>query len=457
VSTTVPTFDVANPATGEVFAQAPECTREQLDAVFAAAAAAQPGWAADPDARKAALLAGSAAIMQDAEEIARLLVAEQGKPLAQAVEEVQGASWWIAHHAKLRLDPEVVHDDERSYVEVRRRPMGVVAAITPWNFPLLLAAWKLGPALSTGNTVVLKPSPYTPLSTLLVVEKLAAALPEGVLAAVTGGNDLGAWMTAHPVPRKVSFTGSIATGRRIHEAVSGDLKRVTLELGGNDAAILLDDIDPGKVAKRVFGAAFMNAGQLCCAVKRVYVPEALHDDVVDALAAIGEAYVVGDGLEPGTQMGPLNNRPHLDRVRGLVDEAVAAGARVATGGSTLDRDGNFYAPTILAGARDGMAIVDEEQFGPALPVIPYSAVEDAVAAANGTSFGLGGSVWGADDDRATEIASRLDCGTAWVNTHAANAPYQPFGGTKLSGVGTENGRWGLEAFTEVQVLHRARR
>ncbi|MEV4257116.1 aldehyde dehydrogenase family protein, partial [Spirillospora sp. NPDC049652] len=336
------------------------------------------------------------------------------------------------------------------------RPLGVVAAITPWNFPLLLAAWKLGPALLAGNTVVLKPSPYTPLSSLLLGEALRDVLPPGVLNVVSGGDELGAWMTAHPVPRKISFTGSVTTGKRVAASAAPDLKRVTLELGGNDPAILLDDVDPAAVAAKLFGAAFTNNGQVCSAVKRVYAPEAIYDDVVEALAARAREAKVGDGAAEGVEYGPINNRPQYERVSELVADAIAGGAKAAAGGRPMDRPGYFFEPTILAGAEDGTRIVDEEQFGPALPVIAYRDLDEAVARANGTHFGLSGSVWGGDADRAAEVAGRLECGTSWVNTHLALAPHQPFGGFKWSGVGVENGPWGLSGFTELQVIHRAR-
>jgi acyl-CoA reductase-like NAD-dependent aldehyde dehydrogenase len=342
-------------------------------------------------------------------------------------------------------------------VEVVRRPLGVVAAITPWNFPLVLAAWKIAPALLAGNTMVLKPSPFTPLSTLKMGEILASVLPPGVLNVVSGGDELGSWMTAHPVPRKISFTGSVSTGKRVAAAAAPDLKRVTLELGGNDPAILLDDVDPATVADSVFRQAFANNGQVCSAIKRVYVPEAIYDTVVEALAEKARAAKVGDGTLADTELGPINNKPQFERVSGLVADAIAGGARAAAGGKPMDGPGYFFQPTILADVTDGVRIVDEEQFGPALPVIAYRDIDDALARANATHFGLSGSVWGADPVRAGQVAEQLECGTAWVNTHLALAPHQPFGGAKWSGIGVENGPWGYYGFTELQVVHRAKR
>jgi acyl-CoA reductase-like NAD-dependent aldehyde dehydrogenase len=451
------TLGVINPATGEVHAQAPDCSREQLDRAMAAAAGAYRGWRSDIEARRKALHAAGDLLMAKASELAPVLTAEQGKPLKEASLEVMGAAVWLKYYADLDLPREVIQDDERAFVEVVRRPMGVVAAITPWNYPLLLAAWKIAPALLAGNTIVLKPSPYTPLTTLKAGELLREVLPAGVFNVVSGGDELGAWMTAHPTPRKISFTGSVDTGKRVAASAAPDLKRVTLELGGNDPAILLDDVDPAAVAGKIFAGAFQNNGQVCSAIKRVYVPEALYDDVVEALAAKARAAKVGDGTHEGVTLGPINNRPQFERVSALVADALAGGARAAAGGKAIDGPGYFFEPTILADVRDGSRIVDEEQFGPALPVIPYSSLDEAVERANATTFGLSGSVWSRDPERAAEVAADLECGTSWVNAHIALAPHQPFGGFKWSGVGVENGPWGLYGFTELQVLHRPAR
>jgi acyl-CoA reductase-like NAD-dependent aldehyde dehydrogenase len=450
------TFGVVNPATGGVFAEAPDCSREQLGAAMAAAASAFPDWRVDVDARRAGLRSAAAALMDRQDELAGLVTSEQGKPLRAAALEVASAARWLEAAAALELPREVVQDDERALVEVVRRPLGVVAAITPWNYPLLTAAMKIGPALLAGNSVVLKPSPYTPLATLRMGEILAGHLPPGVLNVVSGGDQLGAWMTTHPAVRKISFTGSIATGKAVAAAAAPDLKRITLELGGNDPAIVLEDADPATVASGLFWGAFTNCGQVCTAIKRVYVPESLYDDVVEALAERARRARVGEGREPGVQLGPINNRPQYERVSALVDDALASGARAAAGGRPMEGEGYFYEPTILAGLSDGTRIVDEEQFGPALPVVAYRDIDDAVERANATHFGLSASVWSPDVERAAGVASRIECGSAWVNTHMALAPHLPFGGAKWSGLGVENGPWGLNGFSELQVLYRAR-
>ena len=449
-------IEVVNPATGEPFARCPDATRGELDEALAAARGSLAAWAADEDRRRDALRRCAELLRERADAVAPTLTQEQGKPLANAADEIRSAAVWFDYYAGLELEPEILQDDETSRVEVVRKPCGVVAAITPWNYPVLLAAWKLAPALRAGNTVVVKPSPYTPLSTLLVGSILAEALPPGVLGVVSGGDELGAWMTEHPEVDKISFTGSVATGRKVATSAGPGLKRLTLELGGNDAAIVLPDADPAAVGRKLFWGAFSNSGQICSAIKRLYVHESLFDDVVESVAATAAQVTVGDGMEEGTQLGPINNRPQYERVCELVAEARAAGAEAVVGGEPLDRPGYFFPLTVLTGASEGQRIVDEEQFGPALPVLPFSDVDEAVARANATSFGLSGSVWSADEEKAAAVASRLECGTAWVNTHIAIRPFAPFGGAKQSGIGVENGPWGLRAFTEIQVLHRAR-
>lgn len=450
------TFGVRNPATGEVFAEAPECTRSQLDSAFESAAKAYRDWKSDEAFRRTTLLGMADVLMASAGELAPVLTAEQGKPLADANVEVFAAAIWCQYFANLETPSQIIQDDESALVEVVRRPLGVVAAITPWNFPLTLAFWKIAPALLAGNTLVIKPSPFTPLSTLKAVELLRDAVPPGVINAVSGGDELGAWMTSHPTPRKVSFTGSIETGKKVAMSAAPDLKRVTLELGGNDPAIILDDADPAVVSRAIFAGAFNNNGQVCSAIKRVYVPEAIYGDVLEGLTAEAAAVPVGDGTVPGTKLGPINNAPQFARVKELVSDALSHGATATTGGAARDGAGYFFEPTILTDINDGTRIVDEEQFGPALPVIPYRNLDEVVERANATHFGLSGSVWGADEDRAAEVAGQLECGTAWVNTHLALGPAQPFGGFKWSGIGVENGPWGLSEFSEIQAVHRSR-
>lgn len=449
-------FEVLNPATEQVVGLAPDCSPAHLEKAMSAAQTAFGSWRQDLGVRRTALEAIADVVATHVDDLAAVLTAEQGKPLHEARREVLRTSDWFRHYAQVALDPEVVQDDATARVDVVRRPLGVTVAITPWNVPLALAAWKIAPALLTGNTVIVKPSPYTPLATLAMVALTRDLLPPGVLSALSGGDELGKAMTSHPIPRKLSFTGSAEAGASVLRASVPDFKRVTLELGGNDAAIVLDDVDVAAVAERIFWSGFSNAGQVCCAVKRVYVPRHLESALVDSLADLARSVVVGDGAVAGTQIGPLNNAEQRDRVSMLVDAARFAGADVVAGGAALDRPGYFYQPTIVRNLPQGSALVEQEQFGPALPVVAYDRIEDAVAASNGGKYGLSGSVWSGDATRAAEVGSSMDCGTVWVNTHGMLNPWQPFGGHKASGLGLENGRWGLDAFTDIQVRYTPR-
>ncbi|MBV2355243.1 aldehyde dehydrogenase family protein [Streptomyces sp. J2-1] len=451
---TAASFAVIDPATGEPFAEAPDRRPEELDAVVDRAHRAWTGWRADPAARTTALYAAADAVEAAGDRLAPLLTREQGKPLAESYAEVARTAARLRYFAELAPRTRRISDGRPVRGEVRWRPLGPVAAIVPWNFPLQLAAAKFAPALAAGNTVVLKPSPYTPLATRLLGSVLAAVLPEDVLTVVTGREPLGARLVSHPGIRHVTFTGSVPTGRAVAAAAAGSLARVTLELGGNDAAVLLDDVAVEAVADRLFWAAFRNCGQVCMAVKRVYVPARLHSEVVEALAQRATSVVVGPGLDPDTRLGPVNNAPQLARVEQLTRRALADGARTAAGGHRIDGPGHFFAPTILTGVPPDSPVVTGEQFGPVLPVLPYRTLDEAVDAANGTGFGLGGSVWGTDLDRAEAVADRLECGTAWINHHAELSLAQPFAGIKDSGVGVAGGPWGFYGNLRPFVVHR---
>ena len=447
------TFGVVNPATGEVFAQAPSVGVDQLGQVFGAAQRAYESWKGDEAARRAAMRATADRLESAADELAPILTAEQGKPLPQARDEITRSAMWLRYFADLEVPREIVRDDAEAYQEVVRRPLGVVTAITPWNFPIMLAMWKIAPALRAGNTVVVKPSPYTPLTTLAIGRLLRDVLPAGVLNVISGPEPLGAAAVAHHIPRKVSFTGSTAVGRKVGVAAAADLKRVTLELGGNDPAIVLDDADLDVVAPSLFWSAFINSGQMCLAAKRIYVHRSIHAELVEAMAALASAVVVDDGMAPGAQLGPLNNLPQYERVQGLVDDAIGNGAKAAFGGRPLDRDGYFYQPTVLYNVSDGIRVVDEEQFGPVMPIIAFDDETDAVRRANRSDYGLTASVWSAQPERAYALAARVDGGQVTVNTHGGGVlPTLPFGGHKSSGVGVENGLWGLHSFTDIQVI-----
>lgn len=447
-------FDVVNPATGQAIGQATDCSPADLDAAVERAWAAWPAWRADHEHRRATLTTAASAVESAADQLAELLTREQGKPLAEAHAEISRMAARLRYFSELAPENQPIHDGRPVQSEIRWRSLGPVAAIVPWNFPLQLASSTIAPALAAGNTVILKPSPYTPLATQLLESVLAAVLPTGVLQVITGSEPLGARLVGHPGIRHVSFTGSVDTGREVARTVAPKLHRVGLELGGNDAAIVLDDVDVEEIADALFWSAFRNCGQVCMAVKRVYVPARRYAEVADAFADRAKRVVVGDGLAAATQIGPLNNLRQLERVEHLVAEALAGGARAAAGGHRLEGPGFFFAPTILTDVAAESEVVTQEQFGPVLPLLQYSRLDEAVDAANATSFGLGGSVWGADLDRAAAVADRLECGTAWINHHAQLSLAQPFVGTKDSGLGISGGLWGLYGYLRPFVVHR---
>ncbi len=449
-------MDVVNPATEEVLAKCPRASKAQLDQAVAAAKAAFPGWAATPIAeRKKALGAIADIIEKNAGELARLLTQEQGKPIGDATGEVYGTAAFFRYFTMLDMPVKVIDDSEHRRVEAHRKPLGVIGAIVPWNFPLILMAFKVPPALLAGNAIVLKPAPTTPLSTLRLGELIKDVLPAGVLNISTDANDLGGALTAHPDVRKISFTGSTATGAKVMAGAAATLKRITLELGGNDAGIVLDDVDPKKTAPALFQSAFQNNGQVCIAMKRLYVHESIYDEMCSELAKLADAAIVGNGLEQGTQLGPLQNRMQFEKVKELLDDAKKTG-KVIAGGTVPDQAGFFIKPTIVRDITDGARLVDEEQFGPVLPVISYKDPEDAVARANASPYGLGGSIWSSDLDRAYALAEKMDSGSVWVNKHAELAPNIPFGGAKQSGLGTELGEEGLAEFTQLKIINVAR-
>ncbi|MFO1345531.1 MAG: aldehyde dehydrogenase family protein [Rhodocyclaceae bacterium] len=456
--TTEVTLGVINPATGEVFARVPAGTAAHVDAAVAAAQAAFPAWRDTPDAERQRLLhALGDALQAQMPELMQLVTKESGKPLnglegIGAGMEVGGAIAWTHVTADLSLPVEMVQDNEVARVEVHRVPLGVVGSITPWNWPLLIAIWHVIPALRAGNTVVIKPSEFTPLATLHFVELANGILPKGVLNIVTGGSEVGAAMTAHPGIAKIVFTGSTETGRRIMQGAAGNLKRLTLELGGNDAGIVLPDVDVDAIAPKLFAACFHNSGQTCACLKRLYVHESIYDAVCNALAERAQQTVLGDGLDAATELGPVQNAAQLAKVEAFAEAARRDGGRFLCGGRRRPGPGYFYEPTVVAGLTDGSRLVDEEPFGPIVPVIAYRDLDEVIARANANPQGLGGSVWSADVRRATAIALRLECGTVWVNEHGAIQPDAPFGGIKQSGIGVEFGAHGLAEYTAIRTV-----
>jgi acyl-CoA reductase-like NAD-dependent aldehyde dehydrogenase len=446
-------IDVLNPATEAVIGRAPDASKADLDSAVAAAAAAFPAWKAAPiDERRAAIQGLGAILSEHAGEFARLLTMEQGKPLAKATEEVLGSAFWCQAVAQQEIPVTINEDTAERRSETRHVPLGVVAGIVPWNFPLFIALQKIAPALLTGNTLVMKPSPFTPLTLLKLGELAQRVFPAGVFNVVSGGDQLGPWMTEHPDVAKVSFTGSTATGRRVVASAASTLKRITLELGGNDAAIVLPDVDVAATAEKLFWSAFGNSGQVCIATKRLYVHRDVYDRIAAALVDYAAKVKVGDGLEQGTELGPIQNRLQYDRVRKLIADAKASGLTFLTGGEVPEGAGYFVPVSIVDNPPEDSAVVVEEAFGPVLPLLKFDDIEDVIRRANDSQYGLGGSVWTSDLEKGAEIAARLDTGTVWVNESQYIVPWATFGGHKQSGIGSENGPEGLLEFTNVQTI-----
>ncbi len=449
---------IMNPSTGAVVGLCPVGTVEHLDQAVIAAEQAFASWRHSSDSqRQAACRAIARVVTDNARELSVLLTQEQGKPLKGLGSEFElgGCAAWAGYTASLGLPMKVIEDSPSKRIEQHREPLGVVGSITPWNWPLMIAIWHIVPAIRTGNTVVIKPSPFTPLGTLRMIELIAAVLPPGVVNVVAGGDDLGAAISRHGRIRKLVFTGSIATGKKVMASAAPSLKPLTLELGGNDAGIVLPDADIAKLVEPMFWGAFINSGQTCGALKRLYVHDSVHDQVCQALVEFGRQIPMGDGMDESNVLGPLQNERQFRRVIELVEDAKSHGAKVLLGGAPRGGSGFFYPVSFLSEVADGMRIVDEEQFGPVLPIIRYSNVDDAIARANGTDFGLDASVWGSDKAKTAAVAARLEAGTVFINKHAEIAPNVPFGGIKSSGLGVEFGQEGLEAYTTIKIVNAA--
>jgi acyl-CoA reductase-like NAD-dependent aldehyde dehydrogenase len=449
----LPPISVINPANEEVVYIAPKASTAQLDLAVESATTAFQSWSLLAQSERDVYINKIAdTIEENADELANIIVNEQGKPLNLAYMEVGGAVAWTRHTASIEIPVEVYQDTEDKRIEGRRKAIGVVGSITPWNWPLMIAIWHIIPALRMGNTVINKPSELTPINTLRLGELLQGVLPAGVFSVVCGDGEIGKAMSEHKNINKIVFTGSTATGQHIMQSASGNLKRLTLELGGNDAAIVLPGSDINAFAEGIFNTAFINMGQTCAALKRLYVHESQHDELCRMLGDIANKQVVGEGFAPDTTFGPVQNKKQLDLVMALVEDAKANGATLFSGGSRLDQPGYYYPPTIVGNTKHGMRIVDEEQFGPTLPIIKYTDIDDAIQQANSLEVGLGGSIWG-DVESATQLVSKLECGTVWINGHAEVLPHAPFGGCKMSGFGVEFGLEGLLENSLLQVIN----
>lgn len=448
-------FEVRNPSTGEVVGLAPKATSEQLDQAVESAQTAFASWSkTSQDERKTLCHAAAQKLADHAEEIARLITLEQGKPLNGLGSrfEMGGAGAWAHYTADLDIPVKVIQDNNEGRIELHRRPIGVVGSITPWNWPVLIAIWHIIPAIRAGNTVVNKPSPYTPLSTLRAIELMNEVLPAGVVNGIAGEDAIGAAMSSHDGIGKIVFTGSASTGKKVMSSAANTLKRLTLELGGNDAGIVLPDVDPKQIAPGLFWGGFINNGQTCAALKRLYVHDEVYDEVCAALLDFAKTIPMGDGLKDDSQLGPVQNRMQFDKVARLVEAAKQAGGKVLMGGEP-QKGSLFYPITLIGGLDNGNPLVDEEQFGPALPIIRYSDIDEVIVRANDNPNGLGGSVWSKNINKARDYAAQLQCGTVWINKHGAIQPNAPFGGVKGSGIGVEFGEEGLFENTNVQVMY----
>lgn len=448
-------FDVFNPATGQVLAKAPSGSPEQLEAAIAAAKDAFKIWSVlSYEQRQSYLDDYADALHEHRDELARLLTLEQGKPLTTMAEpEVDQAISWIRQIAARRIPVEIVEENASHVVELHHTPLGVVGAITPWNFPVLLALWKVAPALITGNTMVIKPSPFTPLTTLRFGQIAQSVLPAGVLSVVSGGNELGPQMTAHPDIAKISFTGSTETGKHVIRSAAGTVKRLTMEMGGNDAAIVMPDADWQAIIPQLYWGAVGNSGQWCVGIKRLYVHSSYRNEFVAAFVEYAQQQVMGDGLDPNVTVGPVQNKMQYDKVRSFLDDIKANGYKVVLGGEVDEsRPGYFIPVTVVDNPPESSMIVQQEQFGPIVPIIAYDDVDDVVARANDSPFGLGGSVWGRDTQAAVAVANRLETGMVWVNEIHTQGVDIPFGGHKQSGIGTEHGHEGRLLFTNPKTV-----
>ncbi|OUM39419.1 aldehyde dehydrogenase family protein [Arthrobacter sedimenti] len=448
--------DIKDPATGAIVGRAPEHDTTDLDAAITKARAAQPAWGdLSHDERSAYLNEAADAVEASAEALAQLLSREQGKPLngPNARFEVGACAAWLRATASFEMKPEVLVDDDGGHAELHYRPLGVVGAIGPWNWPMMISVWQIAPALRMGNTVVVKPSGNTPLSVLALAHVLNSVLPADVLHVISGRRDVGAVLVSHPDIAKIMFTGSTAAGQDIIRSSADTVKRLTLELGGNDAGIVLPDANPKEIAENLFWGAFINTGQTCAALKRLYVHEDIYDAVCEELTKVAASMPMGVGLDENNVLGPLQNKSQYDIVAGLVESARNSGARVLLGGNPeKDQPGYFYPATLVADIDNDNPLVTEEQFGPALPIIKYSTVDEAITMANALDVGLGASVWSSDVESALKVAARIEAGTVWINKHGTVDPRIPFGGMKASGYGLEFGVEGLKHLGAPQAI-----
>jgi acyl-CoA reductase-like NAD-dependent aldehyde dehydrogenase len=443
---------VINPCNETVVTQVPVATVSELEQAIASAQAAMTAWSGNLELRQQTLSAIAKILLDNQQLLAEALSLETGLPLANTRDEVAMAAYFFKYRSRTATVIETLYDDDKQRVQVVRKPLGVVGAIIPWNAPLMIASEKMATAFAAGNTVVVKTSPKAPLALLMLGQMLAEEVPAGVLSILAGGDDIGKAMVADARIAMISFTGSTSAGKAIMASGGATLKRLSLELGGNDPAIVLPGNDPRKVASKIFWGAFYRCGQICAAIKRVYVHDSIYDDFVAAISVLAEKIEPVDAFVEGALIGPLSNRQQFEKVQSLVDRSLAAGGNLRAGGKHIDKKGYFFAPTIISDVDASNPLVREEQFGPVLPIIRYDDIDAAIAQANDTEYGLGASVWGEDLEQAEYIALQLQAGSSWVNRHGIVMPDIPFGGFKESGIGRANGAIGLDAYSELQTL-----
>ena len=443
---------IEDPATGETILNSPTASPEQVRQAVAAARAAARTWGRSDHAERAAVVEQIAdALISNLERLATLVVLEQGKPIEEARSDVTRASEFARYMAGLRLECELLVDDATHQVWLSPRPLGVVAAIVPWNFPLYQAVFKMVQAVMAGNSVIVKPAPTSPLSALALGEYLAHVVPPGLVNVIGDDGQVGPLLVDADGIDKVSFTGSTATGRLVMAGAARTLKRLTLELGGNDAAIVLDDVDVSAVAEKLVATSFKNAGQVCISSKRIFAPREIYEDLAEAMGNIVAQFPLGHGLDPATRLGPVQNRKQFEAASRWLEQARHEG-RIVTGGRTLDRPGYFVEPTLVTDLQADASLLSDEVFAPIRSVIPYDVIDHAIDAANASPYGLGASVWSSDRERALKLADQLDAGTVWINQHGALRQDVPYGGMKQSGFGMEFGQAGLREYTSTQVI-----
>lgn len=449
---------VENPATGETIAFVPRMDAQQAEGVITRAAAAAPGWLARTARERADVLKNWASQLRaNKDDLSRILTCEQGKPLREAEVEIERSASYIEFFAEegKRLYGETIpsySNDVR--ILVTPQPIGLVAAITPWNFPASMVARKVGPALAAGCPVVLKPAPETPLTALAMVRLgWRAGVPTDALAVLTGdGPTIGGVLTRHPSVKYVSFTGSTAVGRTIMEQAASTIKKVGLELGGNAPFIVFDDADLDAAVEGVIAAKFRNMGQTCISANRIYVQEAVHDQFVAKLSSRVERLTIGNGLDPNVDQGPLIKEAAVTRIERHIEEAVSGGAKVVAGGGRHSLGGTFFEPTVICGATAKMSIATEEIFGPVAVVYRFSDEKQVVESANASKYGLAAYLYSRDIGRIFRVSEALECGMVGVNAGSIGSEAAPFGGVKESGIGREGSRHGLMEFVELKAV-----